>query len=557
MKKQLFTLLFILISSSAFAQNYADKTLTREDYDVIVTTARSMAEDYINFVSLIGVPGSTSSEREDYIQKALVYMEGKSTVVYNDLDPTGSTTSEFKVDEYLRNIQSFYPEGVTIYPEEIIVSQVFYDNQSNRYFVKAEVERVLSGAYRGTQEVDDQHKRLDFYIKFYQGSEKSQTRIYSIDKHRENLGDFLPVKIVEGDLATSLFTDEEKETLRTEKDQAVAENGKLKDALSNMQDRLDEEYRKRLAAERKAKKAMKDAEIAKDEATKIKDQNSKVNEKVKDGIRSEKEIFDNAIALVNDYDFLMEKKTVRNTLHRAGHDNLKRFDKESIKYFNQIPTFKFITTQASWDQNSANLLLGRLNSIYKETQETMRSGHKVSLSKRYQHYQEHNRKLFLKGGYGFAGYSDNVEGILDRNITLITAQLALRVAKAGNKRGTLVGFYGMQGTLIDTVFASSLETPASTWNLTTNEELTFTEVEFGCSIKEFWRISAGMGFMDVPTTTAGVFESINYFPVTTGFSISFFRFLEIDLFGTVLLGNENIPMSTFRLGATGNIILKI
>jgi hypothetical protein len=560
-QKYLYPLLALLIwggtlQAQVRSQSSHEKTITREDYELMKSTAQSIAEDYISLASLVGVPENSSGERNDYIAKALEYLESSQTLIYNDLDPSGSTGLEFTGIEYLKNIAAFYPEGVVMYPEDMLMSDVFYDEKANRYFVKVEMARVLTGNFRGRQQLDEQRATVDFYIKFYEGNEKSATKIYYIGRHEENLANFQRVEVVDGQATSSLFTDEEKERLRAENEQAQAENQRLKDQLSSMEARLDEEYRKRLEAERKAKKAEQDAAQAKKDAAQAKKDKDQTTQQQRDIARQEQETLDKALALVQDYDFVMAQKHVRERLHRSGYDNLRRFDTESIKYFNQIPTFKVLNTRPSWNQDDASRLLGRLNAIYQKTQETMRSGHKVELSKRYQRYQSKRQLLFLKGGYGFGTYSDAIDALGDRPMTFITGQLALRHAQKGNKRGTLFGLYGLHGRMLDTTLGPRLENPSPSFSLENGQELNFTEVEMGFSLKEFWRISGGVGFMQIPTVS-GTSEQLQYYPVTTGFSFSFFRFLEIDLFGTALLGNEYLPVQPFRVGATANVIIKL
>ena len=550
----LFAVLFGL-SWQMKAQNYADKTISQGDYKIIKTTASSRTEDYINFLSLLGIPGNPE-EREKFMQKALDLLENSSTVVVNDLDPNKSTTENFKAKNYLRNILSFYPEGVNIFSEGLQVSQVFYDEKEDRYFVKATVTRSLEGKFKGEKAVQNTQK-LDFYIKFYQGKEKSSTRIYLVDEHRENLHKFSPVRIVDDrSSSTSLFSDEEKKRLKKEKEKALEENQQLKNQLSSISMKLDEEARKRREAERKARVALREADKAQKEVEDIKNRSNRMNKKLRAALREEQEIYDKAKALVRDYDYLMDKKTVRGRIHRAGYDKLRYFDTKSILYFNQIPTFKVLNEQPRWDASEARELQRRLVKIYDKTQETMQKSHKVSLSKKYQRYREKDKKLFIKLGYAMAAYSDDFEGLIDGPIIMYRAQLALRAAKPGNKRGTLIGVYGTYGQISPSYFGATLDNPNPSWDLEGPDDLGFYEAEFGFTIRELWRISGGYGSIEVPIGANDV-ANLEYYPVTTGLSVSFFRFLEIDVFGSALLGNDNIPMDKFRVGAAANIIIKL
>lgn len=554
--RYLFSLFFLSMSMSAYAQNFASKTITQDDYKIIKETASSRTEEYVNFLSLLGMPDNPADEREEFIQSALDLMERKTTVVYNDLDPSGETTENFTVSDYLRNIPSFYPEGVAIFAENLQVSQVFYDSSKDRYFVKVVVTRMLEGNFKAEEEVSNAEK-LDFYVKFYQGKEKSSTKIYLIDQHQDNLHNFKAVKIVEDtDAMSSLFSDEEKKRLKEEKKKALAENLELKDQLGSMSARLGEEERKRRDAERKARVALKKAEIAQQEADEVKNASTRLSKQLRAVLREEEELYDKASELVRDYDYLMAQKTVRNKIHRAGYESLRKFDKKSILYFNQIPTFKVLNQQPRWDAAESRRLQSRLIGIYEETQETMRSKHQVSLSKKYEKYQSKNQKFFMKLGYGMAAYTNEIEAIADGPIMMYNAQIAGRFAKRGNKRGTLAGLYGTFGQVSPSALASILQNPAPSLNFEGPDNLNFTEVELGFTIKEFWRISAGYGNVTVPTTL-GNDEKLEYFPVTTGLSVSFFRFLEIDVFGSMFLGNDYIPMDTFRVGASANIIIKL
>ncbi|MEA3452579.1 MAG: cell envelope integrity protein TolA [Bacteroidota bacterium] len=171
----LFTLFFIFTANAQeISSNQQEKF--RDD-------AKNSAITYFNILQLVGMQDySTNEELELYKQEIFKWFEDGKSQVHNNLSGTDPTLS---IRQYLSDVQSIFPKNGIIFTQDVKhVSNVYYHQQENYYFVKLQANVGVNGINTKNNPVQSKDD-LDFIIKIRKAPYKVQ--ISDILPHKDDL----------------------------------------------------------------------------------------------------------------------------------------------------------------------------------------------------------------------------------------------------------------------------------------------------------------------------------------------------------------------------------
>ena len=194
-----FLLIFIFIFSIAFYGKTQDFTLSKNQAETINSQAADLLKNYETSLNNLGNPLNTVQEKNYFLTDIIENVfEGEDVLVYNDLDPDNLETKDLTAKVYLNNIVTKYYKGIQFIFSDVNISQPFYLDE-NSFFIKIELASNLDGTH--IDQPINTFQPLDIYLRFNIDElyNISPPRIYSITSHRENLDQFKPVPIDQGE----------------------------------------------------------------------------------------------------------------------------------------------------------------------------------------------------------------------------------------------------------------------------------------------------------------------------------------------------------------------
>lgn len=193
----LFFCFFILfVNFSAFSQEFS---LSKSQLETVNNQAVELLESYETSLNNMGDPLTTVQEKDYFLTDIIENLfEGEDVLVYNDLDPDNLESKDLTVKVYLNNIITKYNKSLQVIFSDIKISEPFYLDK-NSFFIKIELASNLDGIH--IDQPISNFETLDIYIKYTIDElyNISTPTIYSITNHRENLNQFTPVPIDEGE----------------------------------------------------------------------------------------------------------------------------------------------------------------------------------------------------------------------------------------------------------------------------------------------------------------------------------------------------------------------
>lgn len=196
-------MIFFLCSglySSSYGQALTNQISSIEE-QVFKDRTEALIKGYFDNLTTIG---KLDEEKDIFIGEFIAStFENDKVRVYNDIDITGSTQTDFDIATYLGNISLFYSNSeVDFEIGRMNLSKIFYS--SDYYFIKVEVLRNMK--IQSTQKSKIDSASLDIYVKFVPF--KSNPRIYSIKKHESNSNMFKTVLVLAAEKNESINNDE-------------------------------------------------------------------------------------------------------------------------------------------------------------------------------------------------------------------------------------------------------------------------------------------------------------------------------------------------------------
>jgi hypothetical protein len=179
-RKTSFIIFLLLQTAISFSQ------ITTGVADFYSAQAQERVMNYYSALNLICGNQLQNDEKGIIINETINEMfDNEQVYVYNDVDVTNTTQTDFKIKDCLENIRLFYSNSEIAFDVDYLkLSDVF--EAKDFYFYKAEVTRKMIIIYNGQKKTDTKH--LDFYIKFIPN--KLNCQIYSIKNHEDNISQF-------------------------------------------------------------------------------------------------------------------------------------------------------------------------------------------------------------------------------------------------------------------------------------------------------------------------------------------------------------------------------
>jgi hypothetical protein len=195
--------LFFLLS----VQIKAQQSITISQQQFIQNRAKSKVKTYTEFLELLAHTQSKAVDERNQI-KQTIYLsfgkEGAQTRINNDLIPPKiqsalSIEKSIQLESYLNKIKELYSDSLTLTYSNLEVSEVFYSQSDNWYFVKVVADRRIAGIFQHASEKTpyDGSDKVDFFV--YANLINNQIKmggIYSVQPHTEK--EFVKAKIVKG-----------------------------------------------------------------------------------------------------------------------------------------------------------------------------------------------------------------------------------------------------------------------------------------------------------------------------------------------------------------------
>jgi len=147
LRSALFTLfmLFYLIPGLKAEGEFSDK-----EKSIIYTNAVKVLEDYQILINQMGIYVVSDIEKARSSSEGFLELfVNRQVLIYNDLDPTHETLSEFyEAETYTNNIILWYPDGITINLdlENARVSEIM-SHENNIYSIDVLVKKSINGNY--------------------------------------------------------------------------------------------------------------------------------------------------------------------------------------------------------------------------------------------------------------------------------------------------------------------------------------------------------------------------------------------------------------------------
>lgn len=193
-----FYLFFPCIFLSLVAQSQ-DFSLTATQVETSTQQANDLIIYYETSLNNLGDSLATTQEKSYFVADILqnIFLS-EDVLIYNDLDPSYSESKDLTANIYLNNIITKFHKGIHFNFSDIKISNPYYLSE-NSFFVKAEIASNLKGTH--INRPIDAFTPIDIYIKFTVDElyNIGSPMIYSITSHRENINQFTPVRIDEGE----------------------------------------------------------------------------------------------------------------------------------------------------------------------------------------------------------------------------------------------------------------------------------------------------------------------------------------------------------------------
>lgn len=257
---KVFKLAIYLSLQLFFLVSQAQINLSQSDANLVISLAEQKVQSLGESQSLLGASFVDGTEKAVIRQNIIDNIILNEKVVFsNDLDPTNTTSKEFEIETYLRNVSLFFPDetGVDIQLNNITShKKVYWDKRQNIYFVKVEAERMLKGNFndRGEPLLTENQKKLDYYVRVnFKNGEIQQIGIFSMTFHRDNNAEFKEVSI----LATQkdVITASQRMVFEKELDDIRHQLDRYQKQISHWKKLASREEKLRLGAEKQANEA--------------------------------------------------------------------------------------------------------------------------------------------------------------------------------------------------------------------------------------------------------------------------------------------------------------
>jgi hypothetical protein len=176
-----------IVSLVALAQQRVSETQA----EVMQMQVKELIANYFASLNSIGDKELAFSDKELILVNTLRSFENKSTLVFNDLDPSKQESASIRAEVYLGNILTRYAKGLSIEVSDINISKIFFDKGLNRNFLKAEVIRSMKGIH--INQSIARSDTIDIYIAFIEAASTGKIGrplIYGIEPHKDNLASF-------------------------------------------------------------------------------------------------------------------------------------------------------------------------------------------------------------------------------------------------------------------------------------------------------------------------------------------------------------------------------
>ena len=160
----------------ANAQSIANQ-LSDIEAKLFLERTEGLIKGYIDNLATIGQLDN-QNDKDLFIGNLVAStFENERVRIYNDIDVTGSTQSDFDIKTYLDNISLFYSSSDVVFElKQMSLSNIFYS--TGFFYIKAEVVREMTIRFQQQKKVDT--TTLEIYVKVI--PDKLNPRIYSIKK---------------------------------------------------------------------------------------------------------------------------------------------------------------------------------------------------------------------------------------------------------------------------------------------------------------------------------------------------------------------------------------
>ncbi|MCB2221563.1 MAG: formylglycine-generating enzyme family protein [Bacteroidetes bacterium] len=155
-------LLIVSVFPDLKGQDFTDR-----DMEKLQNSISYLLDDYKTYFNLIGDINETQADRMDaYTYSFLKLFRNENVNVYNDLDPTGETSTLPQVKNYAANIITWYTEtGITADFENETTISTPVKISTNQYYINVFVTKSISGLYMG-KTYNKQTNNLEFRLAF-------------------------------------------------------------------------------------------------------------------------------------------------------------------------------------------------------------------------------------------------------------------------------------------------------------------------------------------------------------------------------------------------------
>lgn len=247
MYRSAFILIMLLVSLQA-AQ--AQQSITFAQQQFMQSRAQSKVKTYTEYLELISkTPGKEVDLRDSYKQTVFLTMgkEGPRTLIYNDLIPpkvlqsNPSMEKSVQMEAYINKMPEHYGQNLSLTYSNMDVSEVFYSQTDNWYFVKVTATRKIDGVYQhGTEQTPYQGEdKVDFFVYANMiNNEVKMGGIYGVQPHSQ-ANNYIKVKVEGGAIGGAPIVGKpirvKKETIRGNykrgKEYSIAWEGGLADDI--------------------------------------------------------------------------------------------------------------------------------------------------------------------------------------------------------------------------------------------------------------------------------------------------------------------------------------
>lgn len=203
MSKITFIFLFLVLTIQLKAQ----QAITVAQQQFIQNRAKSKVKTYTEYLELLARTRSKAIDERDQI-KQTIYLsfgkEGPQTRINNDLIPPVIQTAmamekSIQLESYLNKIKELYGDSLSLTYSNLEVSDVYYNQADNNYFVKVVADRKIDGVFQHASEKTPYSSgdKVDFFINAnLVNNQIKMGGIYGVQPHTEK--EFVKAKVVKG-----------------------------------------------------------------------------------------------------------------------------------------------------------------------------------------------------------------------------------------------------------------------------------------------------------------------------------------------------------------------